>query len=636
MNVQTEYIAASAIDRPWLSLGDYDADTARLLAETQDWLPALRHLGLSGEGMRRVFLQARTGGTSFLSALIESGLYSQEALTRALAAASGLEFASSCSASRILGSDDDCLAELAKANPVATVEAAEATQATTTLLGPQDIAPPELLALAASSRRGRRRIALVPPGALRSALVARVSQRLTFYATNGLLDERPDLSARYRISPNQGFLAGLAAASLIVLFWSFPVPLFVSIHLVSTMFFLSCSGLKALCALSAGRLRPARWELPADASRLPVYSVLVALHREAEVVPQLLTALGRIVWPRDRLEIKLVCEADDRATIDAIRAHNPRGFVEIVEVPPSLPRTKPKALRFAMALTTGDFIVLYDAEDRPHPGQLVEAYTRFRSADPRVVCLQAPLHVTNAGRSVLARMFAFEYAGLFRSVLPWLAARAQVLPLGGTSNHFRRAALEEIGSWDPHNVTEDADVGVRLCRFGYRAETITLPTLEAAPEELRVWLPQRTRWLKGWLQTWLVHMRHPVNLLAEVGPVSFLLVQILLAGMFFSALLHPVIFLSAIAYSVMPLLGFSLAQWQLWLLGVDCAVLLFSYAVFVLLGWRSLTFRERTGLPLIVAMTPVYWLLTSYAAWLAAMEFIRHPHRWNKTPHKPG
>lgn len=217
-----------------------------------------------------------------------------------------------------------------------------------------------------------------------------------------------------------------------------------------------------------------------------------------------------------------------------------------------------------------------------------------------------------------------------------MADRHQVLPLGGTSNHFRRGALEDIGSWDPHNVTEDADVGVRLVRCGYRAATIALPTLEAAPEELRVWIPQRTRWLKGWLQTWLVHMRRPAALLAEVGLPTFMLIQILLAGMFFSALLHPVIFLSAIVYSILPMLGMPLSAWQVWLLGLDWAILLFSYGVFLLLGWRSLTIKERVGFPAVVLLTPAYWLLISYAAWLAAIEFIRHPHRWNKTPHKPG
>lgn len=175
-----------------------------------------------------------------------------------------------------------------------------------------------------------------------------------------------------------------------------------------------------------------------------------------------------------------------------------------------------------------------------------------------------------------------------------------------------------------------------MFRFGYRAETIALPTLEAAPQELGAWLPQRTRWLKGWLQTWLVHMRNPSLLLGEVGLISFFYIQVLLAGMYFSGLLHPIIFVSAIGYSAMSLTGFGLDDWQKWLFGLDWIVLLFSYSVFLVLGWRSLSLRERVGFPIIVLMTPAYWLLTSYAAWLGLIEFVRHPHRWNKTPHKPG
>lgn len=606
-----------------------------MLAEVEDWLPVLREIGLSGSEMRRVVMAADAHRTGFLAALVDSGFVSEAELTRAIAAVVGADFVDAYSR-RILASDDDCEAELAKANPMIEARVSGNSPSVTMLLAPRDIPPAELRDLIQSARRQGLVMGLLTPTALRRALVERIAPRLTNMATHGLFEWRPDLSARYRLSPRQAFAAGVIYVLLTLLFVLAPMALFIGVHLFSTVFFFACSGFKAMAALFYVRRLPVDWSLPADTSDLPVYSVLVALHREAEIVPQLLVALGRIEWPRDRLEIKLVCEADDRATIEAIRAHNPRSFVEIVEVPPSQPRTKPKALRFAMALTTGEFVVLYDAEDRPHPGQLLEAYARFRSTGARVACLQAPLHVTNGGRSTLARMFAFEYAGLFRAVLPWLAACRQVLPLGGTSNHFRRAALEKIGSWDPHNVTEDADVGVRLFRCGYRAETITLPTLEAAPEELRVWVPQRTRWLKGWLQTWLVHMREPTMLLVDVGPLSFLFVQILLAGMFFSALLHPIIFLSAIGYTIWSLAGFPLARWQLWLLVLDWAILLFSYATFLVLGWRTLSLRERVGFPVVVLMTPVYWLLTSYAAWLAVIEFLRHPHRWNKTPHKPG
>jgi cellulose synthase/poly-beta-1,6-N-acetylglucosamine synthase-like glycosyltransferase len=255
----------------------------------------------------------------------------------------------------------------------------------------------------------------------------------------------------------------------------------------------------------------------ADDRNLPIYSVLVALYREKEVVQQLANALLRLDWPTSRLDIKLVCEAEDRETIAALQALDLPPHFEIVEVPDRPPRTKPKALNYALAGARGDFVVIYDAEDRPHPRQLLEAYRHFSEAPDDVVCLQAPLIISNAADSWLAGLFALEYAGLFRRLLPFLGTRQQPMPLGGTSNHFRADILRAVGAWDPYNVTEDADLGLRLYRFGYRAETLTRYTVEDAPTERSVWLGQRTRWFKGWMQTWLVLMRHPILLTRELG-----------------------------------------------------------------------------------------------------------------------
>lgn len=245
------------------------------------------------------------------------------------------------------------------------------------------------------------------------------------------------------------------------------------------------------------KVRQAEISLPLSPD-LPVYSVLVALYKEAEVVPDLLVGLGLLAWPRSKLEIKLVCEQDDAETIAAINVHPLRSFVEVILVPPSLPRTKPKALAYALRLSRGELIVLYDAEDRPHPMQLAEAWQRFQTAGRDLACLQAPLEIANRQENIIANMFGFEYAALFRGLLPWLADNRITLPLGGTSNHFCRDVLEEIGGWDPYNVTEDADVGLRLARHGYRCETLSCPTREQAPADFASWHRQRVRWFKGW------------------------------------------------------------------------------------------------------------------------------------------
>jgi cellulose synthase/poly-beta-1,6-N-acetylglucosamine synthase-like glycosyltransferase len=244
---------------------------------------------------------------------------------------------------------------------------------------------------------------------------------------------------------------------------------------------------------------------------------MVALYREAAVAEQLISSLKRLDWPAVLLDIKLVCEADDHETITALNALALGPCFEIVEVPPCNPRTKPKALTYALAAARGEYLAIYDAEDRPHPQQLREAYARFQTSPAEVACLQAPLIITNAKESWISALFSLEYSGLFRGLLPMLAGSRMPLPLGGTSNHFRTETLLAVGGWDPFNVTEDADLGLRLYRLGYRADVIVRQTLEDAPTAIRVWMAQRSRWFKGWLQTWLVLMRHPRRLARQMG-----------------------------------------------------------------------------------------------------------------------
>jgi cellulose synthase/poly-beta-1,6-N-acetylglucosamine synthase-like glycosyltransferase len=203
--------------------------------------------------------------------------------------------------------------------------------------------------------------------------------------------------------------------------------------------------------------------------------------------------------------------------------------------------------------------------------------------------------------------------------------------------HFRRAALDDVGGWDPFNVTEDADLGMRLARFGYRAETISRPTREPAPERVKVWMPQRTRWFKGWSQTWLVHMRDPRRLMADLGPASFVVAQVLFAGMLASAMLHPLL-LVTFAFLVLELLSPDpIGPLRSALLLFDVVNIACGYLSFLLLGWQTLGREERRGFWKIVLLTPPYWVLLSLAGWRAIWQLWRKPHFWEKTPHEaPG
>ncbi len=264
------------------------------------------------------------------------------------------------------------------------------------------------------------------------------------------------------------------------------------------------------------------------------------------MVDQLLTAIERLDYPAEKLDVIVAVEADDPDTRAAITARKHRIPITVIPVPPAEPRTKPKALNVALPFARGTFTVIYDAEDRPERNQLRRALKAFRSAGNDLACVQARL-CTDTKTSWLARYFTAEYAGHFDIFLPGLAALGLPLPLGGSSNHFRTATLREVGGWDAYNVTEDADLGMRLARFGYRSGVIDSTTFEEAPAGVCHWLGQRTRWFKGWMQTWLVHMREPRRLFRELGPGGFLTFQLIVGGNALVALAHPV-FLVGLIY----------------------------------------------------------------------------------------
>jgi len=191
--------------------------------------------------------------------------------------------------------------------------------------------------------------------------------------------------------------------------------------------------------------------------------------------------------------------------------------VRIIVVPDGQPRTKPKACNVGLRFAHGEFLVIYDAEDRPAPDQLRRAVAAFRAAPPEMVCLQARLSYWNVDENALTRFFTLEYAHWFDLMLDGLAALRLPIPLGGTSNHFRVQPLRMVGAWDPHNVTEDADLGLRVAAQGMTVSTLASTTLEEACCRPWPWIKQRTRWIKGYMQTALVHTRHPIRFVRAAG-----------------------------------------------------------------------------------------------------------------------
>ncbi|HUQ36611.1 MAG TPA: glycosyltransferase [Aestuariivirga sp.] len=484
----------------------------------------------------------------------------------------------------------------------------------------------------------------VTPGVIGLPVVARITpsdfhhgvrrvwgRKILARATHGLAVTRPQFSARKRITPAQGatfiilaLCLGLSAAYVSA------GALWIAASAALGLFFLSVIALRLCCLFSLPASKVESRESPTDAD-LPTYTVLVPVFRETSVLNQLLRGLSCLNYPPEKLEIKIIVEAFDTSLRRALAKFALPPHIEVIVVPQGSPQTKPRALNYALQFCHGSLLTIYDAEDVPEPNQLRDVAREFLRADNRLACLQAQLTAYNPNENWLTRQFTAEYATLFGLILPALAARNLPLTLGGTSNHFRTHILRKIGGWDSHNVTEDADLGLRLARLGFRTGVVQSLTYEEANTQLGNWLGQRARWLKGFMQTWLVHMRHPVRTGRELGPSGFWALQALTAGIFFSALFHPFL----IALTVWFLMaGQPHASVSTMLLaGLNLEVFVLGYGVAMLAGAKALRQRGLKGWWFTIATMPFYWLLMSIAAWMALWQFIFAPFKWNKTEH---
>lgn len=459
------------------------------------------------------------------------------------------------------------------------------------------------------------------------------------HAAHGLRRTRPEFSAAAPLALWQRsfplFIAALVTALLAVS----PQTLWDAVLVAFAIPFLLVVLLRLSALVHLVQVSPpgSPREAPANATTddsLPPYSLLIALHREVEVAPALVRAMAALDYPADKHEILFVTEAEDSATRAALRASGLASNMRIITVPDGNPRTKPRALNYALSLARGALIAVYDAEDVPEPDQLRKAAAAFAASIEPLACVQARLNVYNGGVNAITRQFALEYSALYDATLPALHRLGLPLPLGGTSNHFARAALEDAGQWDPFNVTEDADLGLRLARLGKRVDVLSSTTWEEAPPTRRAWLGQRTRWLKGWMQTYLVHMRRPERLLRDLGPWRFAGFQVMMGGMVLSALVHPwciaVVAARGWAGSLFAIPDGGASDP---LLGLSVFNLAASYASAMALAVVAAGRRGHRSAALSAAFIPLYWLAISVAAYRAVFELFHAPHHWEKTPH---
>lgn len=456
----------------------------------------------------------------------------------------------------------------------------------------------------------------------------------------------PGLSAQRLLSPGQAalavgvaaFVAAAIALDLLTGFGPSPLQWAQGGMFALIVLYLAVIGFKLAMVLGSGRSTAMRFEPGAlqtfPDSELPRYTVLVPLYREAAVVPGLVRRLSALDYPADKLEILLLVEADDGETRTALAAQGLGPAFKTVVVPDTLPKTKPKACNVGLARATGELCVIFDAEDRPDPDQLRKAALAFRVLPDRVVCVQAELQYWNPWTNWLTRCFSAEYATNFSLTLHGMDRHRLAIPLGGTSNHFRIDALRDLGGWDPYNVTEDADLGIRIARRGWDVRMFVSVTEEEANSRLGNWIRQRSRWIKGYLQTWLVHSREPLKLWRELGTRKTLAIHLTLGFSTVTTLINPLMWALTLSYFVFG------PQWMeplfppIVLYGGMFAMIagnaLMCYALMLGCLKRGLYAAVRAMLTV-----PLYWGLMSVAAYKALGQLLRPSkrHFWELTEH---
>jgi cellulose synthase/poly-beta-1,6-N-acetylglucosamine synthase-like glycosyltransferase len=467
-------------------------------------------------------------------------------------------------------------------------------------------------------------------GHLLEKIEERFRARMARDAAFGLHRAEPHLSARYVVTLGQCIVfATIALTAAFAFSLAGPTMSVLTVTILALAFLANVIFRAALVWVGADLGS----EAPVAANEsLPRYTIIVALYREANMVAELVKALRAIDYPVRLLDVHLVLEADDDETLLAVASLGLSAPFEVVRVPRGAPRTKPRACNYALNFARGEFVVIYDAEDRPEPDQLKKAVAQFRASAPDVACFQARLNFYNARRNWLTAIFSLDYGLWFDFLLPGLDKLGVPMPLGGTSNHLRVSVLREINGWDPFNVTEDADLGIRLAEKGYRVSILNSTTFEEASHTLPNWTRQRSRWLKGYMQTWLVHMRNPARLIRNVGWRGFLAFQLFVGGTVISALVNPLLWAVFLA-SQLGLISISNAEGQAAIAAISLFTLILGNAFFTYLimlgcyrrGWLDLV---PSGLGAFV-----YWGLISFAGYRGLIQLFTRPFHWEKTIH---
>ena len=477
---------------------------------------------------------------------------------------------------------------------------------------------------------GAVKMAVTSARDLHQAVLSKRPITLATRAETRVADEE---SCRGWASTRRSIVTPLVLLALLIITISAPTSVFL-VLLFWTIFMLvaqvALQIAAAIAQVRANRASPDT-EKRLKFSRLPTVSILVPLYREPKIANRLIARLAKLDYPSELLDICLIVEADDPVTADAIASVDLPKTMRQILVPESQLKTKPRALNYALDFCRGSIIGVYDAEDAPDPAQIRQVAEQFHHAPADVVCLQGVLDYYNAHENWLSRCFTIEYAAWFRLILPGLLRLGLVIPLGGTTLFFRREILEKIGGWDAHNVTEDADLGIRLARHGYRAEFLQSVTTEEANCNVWPWIKQRSRWLKGYAVTWVVHTRRPARLWSDLGPMRFLGVQLLLLGTLTQFAVAPVLWSFWLI-----MFGFGhpvhdvLSTPMIWTLAI---LFIFAELTGIAMRFHAVRQTNHKGLARWTPTLFFYFPLATLASYKAAFEVVTKPFYWDKTEH---
>ena len=368
---------------------------------------------------------------------------------------------------------------------------------------------------------------------------------------------------------------------------------------------------------------------PPNGKQWPKYMVILPMYKEGDVLPNLIRGLQKLDYPKDRLEIRLLIEEDDEETLAVADKLDLKPPFKVVRIPKSYPRTKPKACNVGIEDGDADYLVIYDAEDQTEPDQLKKAAHAFAKCPPNVACIQAKLGYYNSTFNLLTRCFTAEYATWFGLCLPGLDCLQAPIPLGGTSNHFRTAVLREL---DEYNVTEDCDLGLRLFSQGWRTRILESTTWEQACPSVPYWIKQRSRWVKGYVQTYCIHTRDLLNFHRKLGFWNSLHFHLLIGGTFISQLVNPLYWIMTLLWLFVRPAGLDqFFPTSIFAMGSFC--LFVGNFIFVYTSAIACVRRGVGELAKYSLLMPFYWMMMSIAAWKGFLQLFSNPHHWEKTKH---